>query len=307
MAKESKVMTKPAGRKKDVLRKQATPYLYILPTVILMVILLVVPIVMVIGYSFFDNVIINKNPVFVGLQNYKTVLTDPTFVVAIRNTLFFVIISIIAHLLIGMLFAMVLNTRYLGVRVKGIFRVIYALPWMFTASVIAILWRMMLDPNGVINYLITSMHIVDENISFLASRDIALKAVTVLNIWSGYPFYMISILAGLQGIFGDLYEASALDGANAVQTFFRITIPQLKPILISLLMLDFVWTLQQFALIWMTTGGGPVNATETISTYIYKQGFTKYQYSMASASAVILLVVCTIIGILYVRQQRSED
>ena len=103
MAKESKVMTKPAGRKKDVLRKQATPYLYILPTVILMVILLVVPIVMVIGYSFFDNVIINKNPVFVGLQNYKTVLTDPTFVVAIRNTLFFVIISIIAHLLIGML------------------------------------------------------------------------------------------------------------------------------------------------------------------------------------------------------------
>ena len=118
---------------------------------------------------------------------------------------------------------------------------------------------------------------------------------------------MISILAGLQGISTDLYEASALDGANAIQTFFRITIPQLKPILVSLLMLDFVWTLQQFALIWMTTGGGPVNATETISTYIYKQGFTKYQYSMASAAAVILLIVCTIIGIFYVRQQRSED
>ena len=108
-------------------------------------------------------------------------------------------------------------------------------------------------------------------------------------------------------ISGDLYEASALDGANAIQTFFRITIPQLKPILVSLLMLDFVWTLQQFALIWMTTGGGPVNATETISTYIYKQGFTKYPYSMASAAAVILLIVCTIIGIFYVRQQRSED
>ena len=124
---------------------------------------------------------------------------------------------------------------------------------------------------------------------------------------SGYPFYMISILAGLQGISTDLYEASALDGANSVQTFFRITIPQLKPILISLLMLDFVWTLQQFALIWMTTGGGPVNATETISTYIYKQGFSKYQYSMASAGAVILLIVCTIIGIFYVRQQKAGD
>lgn len=301
-------MNQTAGKgKKDILKRQATPYVYLLPTVVLMFILLVIPILMVIRYSFYDNVIINKNPVFVGLQNYKAVLSDPNFLVAIRNTLFFVIVSIIAHLIIGMVFALVLNTRYLGGKTKGIFRVIYALPWMFTASVIAILWRMMLNPNGVINYLITSMNLVNDNISFLASRDIALKAVTLINIWSGYPFYMISILAGLQGISTDLYEASALDGANAVQTYFRITVPQLKPILISLLMLDFVWTLQQFALIWMTTGGGPVNATETISTYIYKQGFTKYQYSMASTGAVILLIVCTIIGIFYVRQQRSGD
>jgi len=131
--------------------------------------------------------------------------------------------------------------------------------------------------------------------------------VTFINIWSGYPFYMISILAGLQGISTDLYEASALDGANSVQQFIRITIPQLKPILISLIMLDFVWTIQQFALIWMTTGGGPINATETLSTYIYKQGFSKYQYSMASASACIVLVVCTIIAIFYVRHQKARD
>lgn len=288
-------------------KKLITPYLYLLPTIVLMCILLIVPIVMVIGYSFYDNVIINKNPVFVGLGNYVKVLSDPVFLVAIKNTLFFVLISIIAHFLIGMLFAMLLNTRYLGVMTKGIFRVIYALPWMFTASVIAIVWRMMLNPNGVLNYLMTNMGIISEKVEWLASRDVALASVTLINIWSGYPFYMISILAGLQGISTDLYEASALDGANSVQTFFRITIPQLKPILISLLMLDFVWTLQQFALIWMTTGGGPVNATETISTYIYKQGFSKYQYSMASAGAVILLIVCTIIGIFYVRQQKAGD
>mgnify|MGYP001092945494 FL=1 len=288
-------------------KKFITPYLYLLPTIILMCILLIVPIVMVIGYSFYDNVIINKNPVFVGLENYSKVLSDPVFFVAIKNTLFFVLISIVAHFLIGMLFAMLLNTRYLGVMTKGIFRVIYALPWMFTASVIAIVWRMMLNPNGVLNYLMTNMGLISEKVEWLASRDVALASVTLINIWSGYPFYMISILAGLQGISTDLYEASALDGANAVQTFFRITIPQLKPILISLLMLDFVWTLQQFALIWMTTGGGPVNATETISTYIYKQGFSKYQYSMASAGAVILLIVCTIIGIFYVRQQKAGD
>ena len=292
---------------KQVLKKKLTPYGYLLPTIILLFILLVIPVIMVIGYSFFDNVIVNKNPVFVGLKNYATVLHDKNFWNAISNTLFFVIVSMVAHLVIGMVFALVLNTRYLGNKTKGIFRVIYALPWRFTASVIAILWRMMLDPSGVLNYLMMTLHITSDKVSFLATRSIALQAVTLINIWSGYPFYMISILAGLQGISTDLYEASSLDGANTIQTYLRITLPQLKPILISLLMLDFVWTLQQFALIWMTTGGGPVNATETVSTYIYKQAFTKYQYSTASTGAVLLLIVCSIVGVLYVRQQRSED
>ena len=292
---------------KQVLKKKLTPYGYLLPTIILLFILLVIPVIMVIGYSFFDNVIVNKNPVFVGLKNYATVLHDKNFWNAISNTLFFVVVSMVAHLVIGMVFALVLNTRYLGNKTKGIFRVIYALPWMFTASVIAILWRMMLDPSGVLNYLMMTLHITSDKVSFLATRSIALQAVTLINIWSGYPFYMISILAGLQGISTDLYEASSLDGANTIQTYLRITLPQLKPSLISLLMLDFVWTLQQFALIWMTTGGGPVNATETVSTYIYKQAFTKYQYSTASTGAVLLLIVCSIVGVLYVRQQRSED
>lgn len=261
---------------------------------------------MVVGYSLFDNVIINKSPSFVGLKNYTDLLTDKTVWNAISNTLIFVVASIIAHMLIGMVFAMVLNTRYLGSRTKGIFRVVFALPWMFTASVIAIVWRIILNPNGVLNYIIVTLGLTADKIEWLASRNIALKSVILINIWSGYPFYMISILAGLQGISTDLYEAAAIDGANAVKTFFHITIPQLKPILLSLLMLDFVWTLQQFALIWMTTGGGPANASEAVSTFIYKEAFSKYQYSRASAMAVILLIACTIIGIFYVRQQKAE-
>ena len=289
------------------LKKKLTPYGYLLPTIILMMILLVIPIVMVIDYSLYDNVIANKNPVFVGLSNYAAVLKDSAFWTAVGHTLFFVIVSIVAHMIIGMVFALILNTRYLSTRTKGIFRAIYALPWMFTASVIAITWRMLLDPNGVLNYFIVLFHISPEKVTFLASRDIALQSVTLINIWSGYPFYMISILAGLQGISPDLYEAAALAGADAVHSFTGVTIPQLRPILISLIMLDFVWTLQQFALIWMTTGGGPVNATETVSTWIYKQGFTKFQYSMASTGAVILLIVCTIVGIFYVRHQKAEE
>lgn len=285
---------------------EKTPYLYLSPTLILMAVLLVIPIFMVLRYSFFDNVIINQNPVFVGFQNYIKVLTDEDFIVAAKNTWFFVSVSVIAHLIIGLFFAMLLNTDYLGEKTKGIFRVIYALPWMFTASVIAILWKMMLNPHGILNYLLQVSNIISTNIAWLSSRTFALMAVTLINIWAGYPFYMISILAGLQGISGDLYEAAAIDGATPVKQFFYITIPQLKPILISLLTLDFVWTIQQFALIWLTTGGGPINATETLSTYIYKQAFSRYQYSQASASAGIVLFICTILAIFYAKQQKAR-
>ncbi len=289
------------------IRKKITPYMYLMPTIVLMVILLVVPICMVIKFSMLDEAITSKAPSFVGIKNYVKVLTDKNFWNAAKNTMFFVLVSIVAHMVIGMVFAMVLNTRYLSSTTKGLCRVIFALPWMFTASVIAILWRLMMNPSGIINYLIVTLHLSPEGVDWLASRSVALIAVTIINIWSGYPFYMISMLAGLQGISTDMYEASALDGANGIRTFIHITLPSLKPILISLIMLDFVWTLQQFALIWMTTGGGPVGSTETIATYIYKQAFSKYKYSIASTAAVLLLIICIIIGIFYVRHQRSEE
>lgn len=289
------------------LKKKSEPYLYLLPTILIMITLLVIPISMVIRYSFFDNVIINKNPEYIGVENYVKVLTNKTFFVAVKNTSFFVAVSIIMHMFLGMQYALLLNTNYLKSRTKAFFRVIYALPWMFTASIIAILWKMLLNPNGVLNYMLKTFHLTTTRIEWLGSRDYALASITLINIWAGYPFYMISILAGLQGISNDLYEASSIDGASPLKQFLYITIPQLKPILLSLIMLDFVWTLQQFALIWMTTGGGPINATETLSTFIYKLGFSKYEYSQASASAVILLVVCSIIAIFYVRNQRARD
>ena len=128
---------------------------------------------------------------------------------------------------------------------------------MFNATVIAILWKLLLNPNGIVNYVLGSFGLISDKISWLSDRKIVLGVLTFINIWAGYPFYMISILAGLQGVPGELYEASSIDGASASQTFFFITIPQLKPILISITMLDFIWTTQNFSLIWLLTAGGP--------------------------------------------------
>lgn len=285
--------------------KKTAPYRYLAPTILLMMVFMVTPICMVIGYSFVDKAVVSQNPVFVGWKNYKAIFTDSQFMGAVFNTVIFVLVSVAAHLLLGILFAMLLNSRYFGTRTKTIARVVYILPWVFTASVVAILWKLMLQPSGVVNWILSVFPQITKNTEWLSNRRLALAVICFINIWCGYPFYMISILAGLQGISGDLYESAAIDGSTASKSFLHITVPQLKPILISIGMLDFIWTLQSFNVIWMLTGGGPVRRTETLSIYIYKQAFQKMNYSMAATAAVILLVVCIITAVFYVRQQKK--
>lgn len=288
-------------------RRRTVPYAFLAPTVVLMLVLMLTPIVMVVGYSLMDGVITNKDPQPVGLANYVQVLTDPVFATAVRNTLYFTVVSVAAHLVLGLLFALMLNSPLLGNRTKAAFRVVFVLPWLFTVAVIAVLWRLLLNPNGVINYVLVAAGVVDANVEWLADPSTALHAVTFINVWSGYPFFMISLLAGLQGIPRDLYEAARVDGASAWQQFWNVTLPQLRPIVISMMLLDFIWTTQQFALIWMTTGGGPINVTEMLSTYTYKLAFSRYDFSVASAAAVIVLLLSMILAYFYVRHQKARD
>ncbi len=288
-------------------KKTFVPYGYLTPTMVLLMVLMVIPIVMVIGYSLMDNVIMKKNPQFVGFKHYSDILTSESFWNAVTNTLFFTGVSVIAHLIIGLAFAMMLNTGLLGHRTKALFRTIYVLPWLFTVAIIAVLWRLLLEPNGVVNYLLMATNLTGTQVEWLSQPETALFAVTFINIWSGYPFYMVSLLAGLQGIPADYYEAAQVDGAGAWQRFTSITLPQLKPIIISMALLDFIWTTQQFALIWMTTGGGPLGSTEMLSTFTYKLAFSKYQFGTASAAAVIVLAISMVLAFFYVRAQKARD
>lgn len=288
--------------------RKFVPYIYLSPTLLLLSVLSLIPIITVFLYSLVNNVIITKKPpVFVGLSNYIEILSDNQFRNGLSNTLIFSGASVIAHFLIGLTFAMLLNTRLVGAVPKAFFRVIYILPWVFTASIIAVLWRLLLNPNGVVNYLLIQFGLVNEEIEWLGSKQWALPAVIFINIWSGYPFYMVSFLAGLQGIPDDLYEAGKIDGADGIQLFRFITLPQLKPIIISLAMLDFIWTTHQFTLIWMTTGGGPIRATEMLSTFTYKLAFSSNEFSLASTTAIIILVISSFIAVFYVRNQRAAN
>lgn len=294
-------------KKKNLVKKKAEPYVYIAPTVVLMGLLLIIPIFNVIRYSFYDNAFIVRNPQFVGLANYRTILHDDVFLQSIRLTAFFVIASIVAHILIALVFAHLLNARCFTTRTKTIARVIYIFPWIFTATVVAVMWKLMLQPQGVVNYLLSFVGAASKHTEWFSDREIALYVVTFINMWSGYPFYMITVLAGLQGISPDLYESAAIDGATSFKAFRYITLPQLKPILLSLIMLDFVWTLKTFAIVWSLTGGGPLHATELISLYIYRLAFMESKYSIASAAAVLLLIVCVVVAVFYSRRQMKEE
>lgn len=291
----------PPSRRRRQLRRTTESYAFLSPTIVLLVVLMMVPIVIVIGYSFQDNVILNSSPEFVGIANYVEILTDPGFWRATGNTLFFTLTSVAAHLVLGLCFAMMLNSPLLGRVARSIFRALYILPWLFTVAVIAVLWRMLLAPNGVINFLLST------DIEWLASPQLALGTVTFINIWAGYPFFMVSLLAGLQGIPGDLYEAATVDGAGSAQRFWNVTLPQLRPIIVSLVLLDLIWTSQQFALIWMTTGGGPIDVTEVLSTFTYKLAFAEYDFSLAATSAVLVLLMSMVLAVFYVRHQKARD
>lgn len=288
-------------------RRSLAPYLYLLPTLSLLLLLMLFPMGVVLHYATLDNVISNRDPAFVGLENFRTILTDETFRISLGNTLYFTFMSVIFHLGLGLGFALLLNSQRVNPVVRAFFRVLYVLPWLFTAVIIAIVWRMLLDPSGVVNAVLLGMGVIERNVEWFSSSSTAIHALTFVNIWAGYPLFMVSLLAGLQGVDGSLYEAASIDGANEFDKLRYITIPHLVPIIVSIALLDFIWTMQVFPLVWLTTGGGPIHATEMIGTYTYKLAFTRYEFSLASASAVVMLLLSLVGAFFYLRYQKVRD
>ncbi|SIR45101.1 carbohydrate ABC transporter membrane protein 1, CUT1 family [Rhizobium sp. RU20A] len=288
------------------LLRKLTPYLYVSPATALLVLLMLFPMIMVVRYSLMDGAIMKRDAAFAGLSNYITIFENPVFWQSLWQTLYFTVMSVVFHLIIGLAFAILLNSNRIDPLLRSILRVLFILPWLFTAVIIAIIWRLLLDPNGVVNSVLMALHIIDFKVEWFSSTKTAIHALTFANIWAGYPLFMVSLLAGLQGISKELYEAAGIDGANEIQKFWYITIPQLMPIIISIALLDFIWTMQVFPLVWMTTGGGPIYSTEMLSTFTYKLAFAQYEFSLASASAIIILILSMSVTYFYIKHQQAR-
>lgn len=288
-------------------RDYAWAYALIAPAALLVTVLMVIPIITVIGYSLFDNVIVEQNPEFVGLANYRHLLGTAEFWKATSNTVIYTVITVILHFLLGLAFALLLTSKIVHRAPIAVFRALYILPWVFTASVVAVVWRLLLDVNGVINWILLQIGAIQEAVPWLSTSQTAMGAVILISVWAGYPIYMISLLAGLQSIPAETHEAAMMDGAGAIRRFFAVTLPGIRPVIISMTLLDVLWTSQQFTLIWATTGGGPIDATEVLSTYTYRFAFGSYQFSLASTSAVLILLASLVVAVFYVRQQKVAE
>ncbi len=272
----------------------------VLPYVILTVLLFV----FLLGSNLFNS-FTDKNGNWT-LQNYIDNFTDPVVGRTLLNTIVWVVGSVSGQLLLGLFVALLLNESTKG---QIIFRsIILILPWAVLDIVAGVMWKWMYnDMYGVLNDVLVKMHIIRDYIPWLATENMAMLSVIIANIWKGFCLSGMFFLAGLQTIPIDLYEAAEIDGANSFKRFWKITIPQLKPVIMTTLMLTTIWTINYFPLIYTMTGGGPGYGTETIVTYIYKLGFKFMEFNKAASLSNVLFVIIFFIAFLFLRSIAREE
>ncbi|GAB2560015.1 carbohydrate ABC transporter permease [Gracilibacillus alcaliphilus] len=292
--------------KKSILKERAIKISFILPAMSVLILLTIYPLYLVIEMSLFDFQDYG-NPVFSGIENYILVFKDSIFWIALRNTLLFTILSVTLVIITGMIFAILLNQK-INQKVRSFFRSIVMFPWLLSSAVVGSIWVLLLSPFGLVNVILVNSGILESGIPWLSDERFALFGVILANVWRGFPFAMLMILAAFQTIPEDTLEAAEVDGATQLKRFFLISLPQIKGILLTVTTLELIWTFRTFDLIYIMTGGGPVNSTEILSTYVYFKAFQNLDFGFASAISIYMLIFMLIFAVFYVRAIiRRED
>ena len=281
---------------------ERTGYSFVLPALIFMLALVGFPIIYNFVLSFYNQDVMTMgqhSEQFIGFQNYTDLFKISTTKTSIINTLVFTLGSIFFQFVIGFLLALLFHLDF---KLAKPLRGVLLISWMIPVTVTALLSKFMLSSNGgVINTILVNMHLISKPLDFLVSTNLAMPSVIGINIWIGIPFNMILLTTGLSNIPESYYEAAQIDGANTIQRFFKITLPLMKASMLSVIILGVIYTFKVFDLIWVGTGGGPVDATELLSTYAYRLSFTQYSFSKGAAVANILFAMLFIVGIVYIK------
>jgi raffinose/stachyose/melibiose transport system permease protein len=293
-----------SGRVGAAWRKRVTIVAFLAPALALYVLLALVPIVQGAFYSGFDWNGLEPLDEFVGLQNYRDALADPVFLASLRHVFVILGLSLVLQLPFALGLAVLLNQRMRG---RALLRLLFFLPFVLSDVITAIVWRLLLQPAGLVDRTVEASGLVGLVQQWLADPDVVLYTVFVVVSWKYFGFHMILYLAGLQQIPPELEEAAALDGAGRAQTFRYVTLPLLGPTIRISVFLSIIGSLQLFDLVWVMTGGGPVGASHTTVTYMLDRGFERSQFGYGSAVAVIAFLVSFVIALGYQRVVLRRD
>jgi ABC-type sugar transport system permease subunit len=279
------------------MKSRVEGYLYVLPCLLVLAVVLGFPILFVIWMGF-NQVSLTLGFTWRGLANYARVLQQRDFLVALGNTMYFSVASVAFHLLIGIVLALLLNRRFRG---RRLVRTVVLIPWMLAYVVGALTWRWIANSSyGILNEVLVRLGLIKEYVPWLGKASTAMPTVIVAHIWKQSPFIMLMLLAGIQAVPAEQYEAAHLDGANAWSSFWHITVPNLRRVILITATLDFIWSFKSFDLIYVMTGGGPGISTEVLSTTIYKTFFSAMQFGQGASMAVLLTIVVLALSYLYV-------
>jgi multiple sugar transport system permease protein len=263
-------------------------YFFILPAILFFLLLIAYPLLTVIWDSFhFKNLLNKALSGFAALDNYKAVIHEETFQKSLENTGVWTVLSVVGEYVLGIISALALNQK---IRARGLFRGIIIIPWVVPIVVAGMTWSWLLAPDyGIVNIWMTKLGMLDKPYFWLGELKTALLTVTFVNIWRSFPFYTISLLAALQSVPRDIIEAAALDGAGVWQRFYKIVLPQLKPVSLVLIFVHIISTAINFDFIWVMTQGGPFNSTQTLPIMIYRYAMQQFDVGSASALASMML------------------
>src|SRR6266567_892495 len=297
-------MTRPSAWHGRRLRKKIELTILLAPALVLFVGFVLVPIVIAAYYSVFNWTGFGPLNDFVGVHNYRVAFGDPVFLAAIEHTITIAVLSLVIQLPLSLGVALLLNRRFRG---RTLMRIVVFAPYVLPPAVTAVMWSLLLQPAGFVDQVMKSAGLGGLVNQWLANTHLVLYTNFVVLTWQYIGFGIVLLLAGLQGIPTELKEAAAIDGATPWQATRRITLPLLGPTIRIWIFLTVIGSLQVFDVVWILTGGGPANASTTMSTYMFLNGFRSLEFGYGTAIAVILFFFCFVFSLLYQRFALRRD
>jgi len=280
-------------------------FLFLLPAIILFLVFVVFPIFQSVYYSFFNWKGFGPAVDFVGFDNFKNILNDKVFLIALRNGGLIILFSLAFQLPLSMALAVLVGRDLPG---RAVFRTIFFMPYVLSEVITALMWLFIYNPDPDRGFINAAMVFLGgEAHAWLGDTDLVMVSIFIALTWKYFGFHMLLFLTGLQNIPQEIEEAGRIDGANAFQNFFYITLPLLASTIRTSVYLSVLGSIQQFILVWIMTKGGPVNASETMATYMYRFGFVRFQLGYGSAVAIYMFVICLIFSLIYLRLTRQPD